>query len=192
MRLNSYLTFPAALFLLLSLCSAAVVDRIALVIGKKVVTESELLDDLRLTEFINDQPLDLAPAARREAAEHLADQELIRQELELSGYSPPSAKEADATLRKFRQDRFHSVAAYRAAMRKYGIDEEQLKQRLLWQLTALQFTDLRFGSEPSEADSQSADRATDAGAGGADQQMEAWLKQARGNTKIVFMPEAFQ
>ena len=159
MRLSSCLHYfrgPAASITALF---AAVVDRIAIVIGKHVVTESEVLDDLRLTEFIDNEPLDLSPAARRTAAEHLVDQELIRREVELSGYNKPASSEADALLRKFRQERFHSLADYRASMRKYGVTEEQLKQRLLWQLTAIRFIDFRFGSQPSEADSQSADRA---------------------------------
>lgn len=192
MRRNAYLALSAAVFLVSHLCGA-VVDRVAVVIDKKVVTESEVLDELRLTEFLNDQPLELGAKARREAAERLVDQELIRRELEISGYAPPSASEADALLRKFRQNRFHSLADYRAALRKYGIAEEQLKAHLLWQLTAIRFTDQRFRSQLPEPGSQSADRASDdAPANSVDQQMDAWLKEARGTTKITFKPEAFQ
>ena len=192
MRLNLYLRLPAALFLFLPLCSAGVVDRVAIVIGKTVVTESEVLDELRLTEFINEQPLDLGPAARRAAAERLVDQELIRRELEMGGYAKPSASEADELLRKFRQSRFHSLAEYRAATRKYGIAEEQLKQHLLWQLTAIRFTDSRFGSVEADG-SESADRAAPgAPATSVDRQMDVWLKQARADTKIIFNEEAFQ
>jgi hypothetical protein len=197
MRLTPYFHLPAALLLVLPLCSAAVVDRIAIVIGKQVVTESEVLDDLRLTEFIDNEPLDLSLSARRTAAEHLVDQELIRQELELSGFTKPAGSDADVLLRKFRQGRFHSLADYRAALRKYGITEDQLKRRLLWQLTAIRFTDFRFGSGQPETDSQSADRSTaDAPvsvlADGVDRQMDAWLKQARADTKVTFKEEAFQ
>ena len=172
---------------------AAVVDRVAIVIERKVITESELLDDLRLTEFINGQPLDLGPLARREAAEHLVDQELIRRDMESGGFAKPGAAQADALLRKFRQEHYPSPAAYRAALQKYGVTEEQLKQRLLWQLTAIEFTDLRFRPVQSGEPSQSADRAvTDGTAASIDQQMDAWLKDARANTKIVLKPEAFQ
>jgi hypothetical protein len=72
-----------------------------------------------------------------------------------------------------------------------------LKKRLLWQLTAIRFTDFRFGSGQPEADSQSAGRSTaDAPvsvlADGVDRQMDAWLKQARADTKVTFKEEAFQ
>jgi hypothetical protein len=192
MRWNAYLPVLAALLVLSQLYSA-VVDRVAIVIDKKVVTESEVTDELRLTEFLNNQPLELGAQARREAAERLVDQELIRRELEISGYPPPSANEADALLRKFRQDRFHSLAEYHAALGKYGITEAQLKAHLLWQLTAIRFTDQRFHSQLPETGSQSADRSTDGGAANSvDQQMDAWLKEIRANTKIAFKPEAFQ
>lgn len=185
--------FLAAALTVSSVCTAAVVDRVAIVIDRKVITESELLDDLRLTELINGQELDLGPLARRDAAENLVDQELIRRDMESSGFAKPTAAQGAALLHKFRQEHYPSPAAYQAALQKYGVTEEQLKQRLLWQLTAIEFTDLRFRSVQSGDPSQSADRAaTDGSAAGIDQQLDAWLKQARTNTKIVLKPEAFQ
>ena len=56
---------PTLVLALAALVAAAVVDRIAVIVGKNVVTETELLRELRLTEFLNNQPLDLSPAARR-------------------------------------------------------------------------------------------------------------------------------
>jgi hypothetical protein len=195
MRLSSsrYLQFLAAVLAMPSACAGAVVDRVAIVIDKKVITESELLDDLRLTEFINGQSLDLGPLARRDAAEHLVDQELIRRDMESAGFAKPTVAQGNALLRKFLQEHYPSPAAYQAALQKYGVTEEQVKQRLLWQLTAIEFTDLRFRPVQPEAPSQSADRAVaDGSAASIDQQMDAWLKQARATAKIVLKPEAFQ
>jgi hypothetical protein len=187
MRLN------LAFFLLISLCFAGVVDRVAIVIDKTVITESEVLDELRLTAFLNNQPLDVSPAARRAAGERLVDQELIRREMRIGGYSQPSSADADALLRGFNQEHFHTPEEYRAALQKYSITEDALKQRLLWQVTAIQFTDLRFRPLQPAAGSQSADRASDDTASASvDQQMDAWLKEARSNSKIAFKQEAFQ
>jgi len=168
---------------------AGVVDRVAVVIGKKVVTESEVVDDLRLTEFLNNAPLNTGPAARREEAEHLVDQELLRTEMDLSGFSQPAAGQADVLLGKFRKQQYRSDAEYRAALEKYGVSETELKQRLLWQYTAIQFTDFRF-RDPAPTDGAATDG--NAPQAGVDRQMEAWLKQARSNTTIVIKPEAFQ
>jgi len=185
------------MLLALAFTPAAVVDRVALVIDKKVFTESEVVDEVRITQFLNGQPLDPGPAARHSAADRLVDQELIRRELQASGFQQPAASEADTLLRSFRQSRFRSDADYQAALKKYGITEEQLKQHLLWQLTALRFTDQRFrpeqAAQPADAASQSADRVADELAtSDVDRQLDAWLKQARENVQITFKREAFQ
>jgi len=180
---------------------AAVLDRVAMVVGNQVFTESEVQDEVRLTQFLNQQPLDLGPDERRAAAERLVDQQLIRTEMQIGGYAQPFPSEAEAMLRNFRQEHYRSIAQFRAALEKYGISEEQLKQHLLWQLTAVRFTDVRFRTAlPAPAlpapSIQSANRlraGADASAGSSvDQQMEAWLKTARGQTRIDFKKEAFQ
>lgn len=207
---------------------AAVVDRVAVVVGNDVITEGEVLDELRLQQFMTSQPLDFSPQKRHEAAERLVDQQLIRREIEVAHYKEPSPADADSMLRNFRREHFHNDAEYRAALQKYGITEDQLKQYLLWQLTALRFTDERFhpnvaeGPEssanrevpppapaagrpangpalrpPGLAPQQSADRlargaSSQAGQGNVDQQLDAWLKEARSNTRIEFKKEAFQ
>ena len=64
---DGMLTFAVSAVVLCCLtCVAAVVDRVAVVIDKKVITESEVLDELRLTEFLNNQPWTWA---RRPAAQ---------------------------------------------------------------------------------------------------------------------------
>jgi hypothetical protein len=188
------------LMLVLASAPAAVLDRVAMVVGNQVFTESEVQDEVRLTQFLNQQPLDLGPEQRRAAAERLVDQQLIRNEMQLGGYPQPSQSEADAMLRNFRQEHYRSIAQFRAALEKYGITEEQLKQHLLWQLAAVRFTDARFRpvAAPTLAapSIQTADRlraGADAPAGNSvDQQMEAWLKTARSQTRIDFKKEAFQ
>ncbi len=193
MRTSCHNLLRAALAIALSFSALAdVADRVAVVIGKKVITQSEVEESLRLTQFLNNQPLDLGPLARRDAAEHMIDQELIRQDMENGGYVTPAPSQADALLREFRQQHYPADAAYRAALQKYGITEAQLKDRLLWQLTAIQFTDFRFRPMQPEGSPTAADRTTTDGAGSVDQQMETWLKQARNDSRITLKPEAFK
>src|SRR3954453_3866299 len=66
--------------------SAAVVDRIAVVVGKTVITETEVLQEVRLEAFLNQTPLDLSAQARKTAAEHLVDQQLVRNEMRIGNY----------------------------------------------------------------------------------------------------------
>jgi hypothetical protein len=178
--------------------TAAVVDRVAVTVGNTVFTQSEVEDELRLSEFENGQPLDLAPAKRREAAERLVDQQLIRNEMEASVFTPPAPNTADALLNKFRQEHYPSAARFRAALERYGITQEQLKHYLLWELTVVQFINRRFRPLPTVAatpqdgaEASSADRAAPPG-GSVNRQLDAFLKEARNDTKVVFKKEAFQ
>ena len=206
---RSFLT----IFLALA-AGAAVLDRVAVVIGNDVITESEVEQELRLDEFMSSQAPDLSPGQRRACAGRMVDQQLIRHEMEISRYAGPKATEADSMLQTLRGQRFHdNQAEYQAALRKYGITEDEVKQYLLWQLTVLRFTDQRFGSNTQSADGaapedptatqpgqtgptagqDSADRlAPQAQQNPVDQQMDAWLQQARSSTRIEFKMEAFQ
>ncbi|HTS30946.1 MAG TPA: hypothetical protein VMH81_33975 [Bryobacteraceae bacterium] len=183
---------PLALFL----CVAAVIDRVAVVVGKTVITESEVLQEVRLTEFLNNQPLDLGPKARRDAAERMVDQQLIRTEMAAGNYPKLSESEAKSLLEKFRQERYPATADFQAALATYGITREQLQQRLAWQVEALRFTDLRFPSIPAPPDEPGANGASPPSnadrQSGTEQQLDAWLQEARSQTRIQFRKEAFQ
>ena len=191
--------------------AAGVIDRVAVVVGNQVITESEVLLEVRLTEFFNGQPLDLAADKRRDAAERLVDQQLIRNEMQIGGYPMPAESEGETVLHKFQQENYQDIPAFRAALEDHGLTEDEVKHHLLWQAAAMRFTDLRFHmaiaapaaaqAQPSTDQSQSADRASPvAPAPAADRsvdtavedQMEVWLKEARSNTRIQFKKGAFQ
>ena len=198
---SSDIGLPPGLWLLIlissvsAFCSAAVVDRVALVVGKAVFTQSEVDDETRLSELESAKPLDLSAARRKEAAERLVDQQLLRDEMQATGFGSPAPSDAGALLSRFRQEHFPSLPLYRAALTHYGVTEDDLKRHLLWQLAVIRFTEERFSPLAAATDSQSANR-TENGAQPAgdsvDSEMEAWLKQQRADTRIVFKPEAFQ
>jgi hypothetical protein len=190
MRRHSFL-----LSLVFTVCSAATIDRLALIVGKTVFTQSEVDDEARLSELESGKPLDLSAARRKEAAERLVDQQLLREEMQVTAFQPP-ASEADALLRRFRQEHFASVPPYRAALARYGVTEDELKAHLLWEFTVLRFTEQRFRPPGAAAtDNQGANRGeigAPAAEDSVDREMDAWLKQQRAGTRIVFKPEAFQ
>ena len=182
---------------MIGLCAAAVVDRIAVVVGKTVITESEVLQEVRLTDFLNRRPLDVSPAARRAAAERLVDQQLIRTEMATGHYPAPSDDEAADMLRNFRQENYPSDAQFHEALQKYSLTEDDLKKHLLWQLATLRFTDLRFPTGVPGTPEQAADRlksgaTSDADTDDVDGKLEAWLKETRKGTRVQFKPGAFQ
>jgi peptidyl-prolyl cis-trans isomerase SurA len=124
---------------------AVVLDRVAIIVGRRVVKASDVDRDLRASQFVNREPLNVSPEAKRKITERLIDQELIRQEIMGGGYSRPTEQEAVAFLQQLKKDRTGgSDAQFAAALAKYGLTEEQLRQYLHWQLTVLRFIDERF------------------------------------------------
>jgi len=183
--------------LLCCVCAAAaVVDRVAVVIGKTVLTESEVVMEVRLTEFLNKQPLDLSAEQRRAAAERLVDQQLIRDEMKISNIAEVPASEADAILQNFIRNQYPDAARFRADLAKYGITDQDLRQHLAWQVAAIRFTDSRFQAPGPVENEQAANRVQPGSdtpqSSSVDEQMGAWLKETRAQTRIQFKKEAFQ
>lgn len=124
---------------------AVILDRLAVIVGKHVIKLSDIDRALRVTDFLNREPLDLSAKAKRQAAERLIDQEIIREEIIKSGYRRPPESEATRLEEQIVHDRYGgSDALLRQALAHYGLTEDQLHEQLLWQLTVLQFIDQRF------------------------------------------------
>ena len=137
--------FIASVFFLAAPASAEIIDRIAVTVGKHAIKLSDIDRDLRVTSFLNREPLDLSSNARRAAAERLIDQALISDEIEEGGYARPGDSDVEALLNRIRQERFGgSDARLREALETHGLTEDQLRQQLLWQLEVLRFIDQRF------------------------------------------------
>jgi hypothetical protein len=136
-------------FLLLMIASASsavvVLDRMAVIVGKHVIKTSDIDWDVRVTEFLNREPLNFSAEAKRKSAERLIDQEIIRQEIVTGNYRRPPDSDAAALEAQLKRDRFGgSDARMREALQRYGITEDRLRAQLLWQLTVLRFIDERF------------------------------------------------
>jgi hypothetical protein len=124
---------------------AVVFDRMAVIVGKRVIKSSDIGRDLRVTAFLNREQPSFSADARRKAADRLIEQTILRGEITSGGYSGASEDDAAALLDKLRQERFAgSDARLRTTLAGYGLTEEELRAQLLWQLTVLRFIDERF------------------------------------------------
>jgi hypothetical protein len=133
------------LFLLLQrVASPVIIDRIAVVIGNSIVKDSDIAQDIRVTAFLNGEPLDFSAATRKKAANRLIDQIFIRREIRVGAYPTVTPQEADAQLTALKQQRFKTAGAFEAALRRYGLTELALRTQFQWQLTVLRFIDVRF------------------------------------------------
>jgi peptidyl-prolyl cis-trans isomerase SurA len=137
--LVSIFSVPALLF------GAVILDRIAVIAGTHVIKLSDIDRDIRLTDFLNRVPLNLNASTKREAAERLITQQIIRDEIVSGGYRRPPESEAAKLEAELRRDRFGgSEQRLGEALQRYGLRETGLREQLLWQLSVLQFIDERF------------------------------------------------
>ncbi|MCP5110292.1 MAG: hypothetical protein GY953_05610 [bacterium] len=128
-----------------ALClQAEVIDRVAVTVDKIVITESDILHQMRIAAFLNGEPLTMTREAKRAAARQLVEQVLVRREMEISRYPAPEMAETDALAAKLKAERFPNEDGYGRALADYGLDETGLRENLLLQLTVLRFVEFRF------------------------------------------------
>jgi hypothetical protein len=134
-----------ALFLLLPCLQATIIDRIAAVVNSQPVKDSDIDRDIRLTDFMNQEALSFNEAKRKEAAQRLIEQRIIRREVQLGNYSRATPEQTGKFLDSLKQQRFGgNESRFRESLRKYGITEDELQSQLAWQLTVLNFIEERF------------------------------------------------
>ena len=201
------------LAVLLTPVLAEVLDRVAVSIGPDVITESEILRQIRLAALQNGEEPDYSSFNKREIAERLVDQKLIQMEMESARYIPPEDP-GSKTFDDFRA-RFRTDADFREALRKYQVTEQDLREALRWQDAFLHFVNLRFRTGiqiPEQYLREYYDvnvRSTSAGEASisfeearsrieeilmserVDNALDRWLGQARNQLRIRFRPEAF-
>ena len=195
---------------------AEMVDRISVVVDSRIIKHSDIIRDIRLTDFLNHETLSFEVAEQRKAVARLIDQSLIRKELDAGLYSSPDPSEVDSLLQQLKNG-YVSDTAYRRALATYDLSEADLRKQLNWQLTVLRFVNLRFsaGAPIPEADIRAyyeQHLADFKKAGGSDdgfdtvrpqiekalegervnQQFFAWLDDAEKKTAIVYNEEALK
>ncbi len=174
----------ARIFISMAIIASAVsageiLDRIAVTVGKQVITEGDVLNDLRVSAFIDRTALNLSGAEKRKAADRLVDQILILQEASFSRIPLPAQNDAAKMLADVRAQ-YSSQDEYEAAMKRYGVTEGEVANYLLAGYRALRFTDLRFRPEIEITDADVHDYYNTL--------VEQW--RAKGETKIPTLEQS--
>jgi hypothetical protein len=213
-------TVAILMLLIAPACAVAeIVDRIAAIVGTTILTSSDVLRQIRLTALLNGADPVYSPKARREAAQMLVEQALIRREMGFSSGGAAASTTADPELVKLLEARYPTEDAYQAALRKYEVTDAEVKAQLLWQTQLVQFVDQRFrpALPPTEAELRDYYESTfvpdwtssregkppafdaareeverQAMAQLANNALDRWLGQTRTQTRIRLMPEAFK
>jgi peptidyl-prolyl cis-trans isomerase SurA len=132
------------------LVRAEVIDRIAATVGKKVITESQVMEEIRVTAFLDGKAPDWSKDNREKTVNRLVDQALIHREIDATRF-PEAPIEEGAKLLDQLKSGMKNFAPSLAALR---LSEPIVQKHLQWQVTFLRFVEFRFkpGVEVSEAD----------------------------------------
>jgi len=214
---------PASIALLMAMAAearAGVIDRVVAAAGRQVVTLSAVRRSLRMQAVFDVREYADTPSERRGAADRLIDQAMVYREISLSRYTGATMAEADALLAAFMKERGMTSEQLAAALERYGFNEDDFRQEILWRVTVQRFVDFRFmpGVQVSDGEVQAyydrefvpGLRSTDLNTAAprleevreriaqvittrkTNAAMEQWLKQARETLKVRFFEEAFR
>jgi len=204
-------------FVLATPAPAEILDRIAVTVGDRVITEQQIVHEIRVAAFLNREKPNTSTEAKRAAAEQLIKQDLIRREMEATHYPLPEKSEADP-LEKQIADQYAGDSAYNTALGAYDLTRDEIHEQLWWQLTTLRFIDYRFKPAVHVADTAvesyyheqlkkwqaegqtnipSLEDSRDSieqilSAQGVDQALDAWLGEARKQLDIRYRKDAFE
>jgi hypothetical protein len=124
---------------------AEILDRLAVSVGREIITEKQILLALRVSSFLNGQPLSLSARAKRAAAQKHLELTLIRVEIDQSKYPPPTPAQIDSALADLKKQLFGGdEGAYQRTLSRYTITEPDLRDSIRWQLITLAFIEFRF------------------------------------------------
>ena len=143
----------ALVALLAAPAPADVIDRVAIAVGRHVITETQLDEEILVTAFLNEKPISRDLPSRRAAADRLIEQFLIQRELETSHYPPPAAADVDAYRAKV-QSQLGGATSFARSLQQYGLSESILHEHLALQLTILRFVESRFQSDLPVTDAE--------------------------------------
>jgi hypothetical protein len=203
------------LLLLAIQARAVIVDGVAITVGNKVITQSEIDQRIRLTAFQNGEKPDFSLASRRQAAGKLIDQKLVEREMDLGRY-PRATPEAGKDLLADYAKTYYKTnpIAMAAALETYGLKPQALADELALQSEMLTFLNLRFRPAVQVTDQdvlkyfkdqiqQGAGKTKQVAEAGAlnelreeieqkltieraDKELDAWLQDQRKQTKIEY------
>jgi len=183
----------------------AIVDRIAIVVGDKIITESEIDLRIRLTSFQNGEKADFNLASRRRAAGQLVDQRLIEHEMDTGHYPRLEATGRAALLADYQRTEYKSDPVSLAkALAGYGLTPKDLEDDLGRQSDLLSFVNLRFRPAVQVTDQDIQKYFAENGLKGslnemraqidqkltaerAEKELDLWLRDQRGRTRIDYL-----
>lgn len=166
-----------------AMLQAAIVDRIAIVVGDKIITESEIDLRIRLSAFQNEQKTDFSLAARQLAARELVDQRLVEHEMDVGHYPRLEGAARKALVGEYAKANYKDdTAAMDKALADYGLTALDLEDDLGRQSDLLTFLNLRLRPVVAgvEQDPKVAEERTQ-------KELDRWLQDQHTRTRIQYL-----
>ena len=132
---------------MVGVCAAQqVVDRIVATVNRQPILLSEWEVELRYEAMLDQKPLPASDDVAHAALDRLIDQELLRQQLKSYRVDEPSRAEIDDRVKEIRRQipGAQSEAGYQADLTRYGLTEQELRERVATQALILHFIDVRL------------------------------------------------
>ncbi len=152
MSRRSFTTVMISLIALTNV-SAALIDRVAITVGNRVITELRLDEELRVTALLNHQSIVRDLAARRAAADRLIQRMLIEREMQSNHYPEPTEMEVGLYVDEVRKSLFGQSAGD-SQLAAYQLTEPVLREHLASQLMLMKFIEFRFRPEAEVSDAE--------------------------------------
>lgn len=131
------------LFAIVPVLPAEVVDRITAVVGRRIITDSLVREQLRIAALFNGQPLVDNRLARAEMRDRLIERALVLEEMTVSRYPMPERNEMRPQLEALKKE-LGTPEQYARLLQTYSVTEQQLLESLRNQQAVIRFTTYRF------------------------------------------------
>jgi hypothetical protein len=141
----------AVLSLVALAAQGEVIDRVAVVVGDQVITESAIRRQIRVNAMLRGEEPDYSPSNKKEAAENLIRQAFVRREIEITRYTPPAMAEAE---KQWEENFGARGPEFQKRFEAAGFSERDLKELFLQIIAYTRFVDARFGAGVTVTDAE--------------------------------------
>ena len=127
-----------------------IIDRIAATVGRQVITESQVTEEIRVSALLDGKAADWSDVNRTRTLNRLIDQTLIRREIDATRFQQAKVDEGA----KLQMQLKSAMKDFDAALNANHLSEAIVARHLQWQVTLLRFVEYRFkpSVEVTEAD----------------------------------------
>ena len=198
--------------------AAEIIDKVVAVVGKGVITASEVEEQLRVEALFNRNPVDLSKVKRHDALTRLIDRRLVEHEIAAKNFSPATVADVAKELAVLERRITRNGAVFEQQLESHGLTKEDVEQFLVRQTNFERFVAFRFktGMQISpeavrayyeesfvpevrrlQAEAPPLEEVYDEIAAAelderADSMLDVWLKETHARTRVVIMDDSPQ